>query len=706
MTLQDLAIAIELKMQGRMSYDAKYLKDADSEHLAVLIAEAVQISITSDRPMVGTCAAVGKTVRQELGLPKDGILNYKGGKFLLATMFDLGIVDLYDKRAKKAKYTSKFIKITDWTKFDSIVACITKEKSAYVMPSSTPYEPWTSTTHPKLDKMIRKGSSETLGKLSQAKTPMLFDVLNGKMSTAFQVNDRVLKVYNALMLSDHECFEHNSPFLTKSQANGKRMEATEVGKAAMQLQGAPFYHGYNFDFRGRIYPTSGYFHEQSSDNAKGLLLLDKKVELGEYGYNWLLIHAANCWGEDKLNLNDRIQYSLNNLDKWMNWAIAPMSDLSWTQASSCWSFLSTIMEILSARISGDVTSFNSGLICYIDGTTNGSQHLTALVRDKSIAHHVNLVPTELPGDLYTLVGDTSYASIKALVDTGLNELFVKHRAKLIDLQKEIQAAKSPEDVSEAWDTITAYREEYKDEIKSVAPQFWLQITKASQRRKIAKRNVMTLGYGSETAGFSDQLREDCPKMCDELKFIEAPWSWFMAELNYANCVKELPGPAAMLGLLKQLAIQANARDEQLAWTVPGSNFPAVQSYYVPESKQIKDTWAGVDFRPRINLPQVMKLCKKSQKQGASPNVIHSFDAAHLTMTCYASDFQTVTIHDSFGCAAGNMADLFEIVRIQWVAFYTLDPLKCLLTEQGALELTPATGDLEHEAILDSEFAFS
>jgi DNA-directed RNA polymerase len=101
-----------------------------------------------------------------------------------------------------------------------------------------------------------------------------------------------------------------------------------------------------------------------------------------------------------------------------------------------------------------------------------------------------------------------------------------------------------------------------------------------------------------------------------------------------------------------------------------------------------------------------KLDKRAQKTGAAPNLVHSFDAAHLTTTVTSCPFPVTTIHDSFGCHAGNMEDLFRIVRETFVSFYETNPLEQVLEQVGASELIPEKGDLDLTAILDSDFAFA
>ena len=64
------------------------------------------------------------------------------------------------------------------------------------------------------------------------------------------------------------------------------------------------------------------------------------------------------------------------------------------------------------------------------------------------------------------------------------------------------------------------------------------------------------------------------------------------------------------------------------------------------------------------------------------------------MTCAGVDFPTATVHDSFGCTAGDMDVLFEVVRGKFVEFYETDPIRQILVENESEDLMPEPGDLD------------
>jgi DNA-directed RNA polymerase len=101
-----------------------------------------------------------------------------------------------------------------------------------------------------------------------------------------------------------------------------------------------------------------------------------------------------------------------------------------------------------------------------------------------------------------------------------------------------------------------------------------------------------------------------------------------------------------------------------------------------------------------------KHSKKKQSQGASPNAIHSLDAAHLMLAVHRADFPVTTIHDSFGCLLGDMADLFIIIRETFVELYKADPLSSIMIDIEGDISNVELGSLDITLILDSEYAFA
>jgi len=129
---------------------------------------------------------------------------------------------------------------------------------------------------------------------------------------------------------------------------------------------------------------------------------------------------------DKIPLNHRVNWSLDNEEILISYADNPKVNQGWMKADSPWQFLAACIELRNFRVWQENIwkknkqvireyDFYSSLECYIDGSNNGSQHLSALTKDEVTAPHVNLVPLDLPGDLYKYVADNVWDHLKDIV---------------------------------------------------------------------------------------------------------------------------------------------------------------------------------------------------------------------------------------------------------------------------------------------------
>lgn len=153
----------------------------------------------------------------------------------------------------------------------------------------------------------------------------------------------------------------------------------------------------------------------------------------------------------------------------------------------------------------------------------------------------------------------------------------------------------------------------------------------------------------------------------------------------------------------------------LSWIVPITNFPVVQHYtegvvrkryiqYGPPKGPRKSTGY---FENTLQLAVCFiedKLPSRGkQAQGASPNAIHSLDAAHLMLVTTRAPFPVTTIHDSYGCLLADMPQLFTIVRETFVELYEANPLERLMQDVGGT--FNDVGTLDITLVKDSEYAF-
>ncbi len=116
-------------------------------------------------------------------------------------------------------------------------------------------------------------------------------------------------------------------------------------------------------------------------------------------------------------------------------------------------------------------------------------------------------------------------------------------------------------------------------------------------------------------------------------------------------------------------------------------------------------------------PGTGPLLKRKQKDSIAPNIIHSFDAAHMMLSISAAQDYGVThhavIHDSFGTHAADMPLLLRAIRNEFAWIYSEDWMARLQDDFRAsvgpdvpLVDPPTMGDFEVEETLDAEYFFA
>ena len=142
---------------------------------------------------------------------------------------------------------------------------------------------------------------------------------------------------------------------------------------------------YYLDFRGRKYAATAFFSEQGPDLARGLLLRADSKVIGEQGFFWLMISIANNWAgdidglsTDKIPLNERVYWSLDNEEILLSYAENPKVNQGWMQAAKPWQFLAACFELKKAREweaqGNDLYEYASRIEVSIDGSTNGKDN--------------------------------------------------------------------------------------------------------------------------------------------------------------------------------------------------------------------------------------------------------------------------------------------------------------------------------------------
>lgn len=686
--------------------------------------------------------AIGHNIRNKYKLKRDSALAAKTGAFMLYTFESLGYLQIVLGQGSKGHATYIVQVLNDdaicnlWNNLDPS----TIEK----LPSEKPYDAWVSSRHSTGVWLVKTGNKGVLENISLQSHSILFDCVNKAQATGWKINKDIYNIHSWALRNKTEAFSDIWELQNPEARATKLREAKAIGDIAKKFLDKSLYHLYYYDFRGRKYVATAYLHEQGSDLARGLLLRDKAKPLTKEGFWWLMVAIASLWAgdagrednakTDKIPLKDRYLWAIDNEEILLSYAESPKVNQGWMKADSPWQFLAACIELMKFRIwqmnvyelNKDLTGefdYHSNLCIYVDGSNNGSQHLSALTKDEIIAPHVNLVPSDLPGDLYKYVGEHVWDHLKqelALMSPEEIADCEKFIDNLIEIKKQINNAEPKSDFRKALvEKIKKFKEENEYLLNISAPVFWARIKDTKHRRKIVKRNVMTIPYGGTAYGLGQQVIDDARKHnIDLLMYMEHKWGAYLGRETFNDCRVSLERPMQLLKVFEEAGRKAEQNGDFLSWTVPITNFPVVQNY---TEGQVKKIW--VQYGPPQGLRnstgyydntlqlsicfiEDVKPSKGKQSQGASPNIIHSLDAAHLALTVYKADFDVTTIHDSFGCLAADMPKLFTLLRETFLELYRHDPLSSVMKDIGGNINEVKFGNLDLNLILDSEYCFS
>jgi DNA-directed RNA polymerase len=471
--------------------------------------------------MAEIISAIGHGVRDKAGLKKNSALAAKAGAFILYTFEVLGYLHTLKGRAGNG-HSTYLIEVDDEEGLSLLWSKLEADKTEK-LPSLTPHVPWLSTKHSTGARLVKTQDKGVLQELSIENCPLVYESVNRSQQVGWRVNEEIYEIYTWALRNKTDAFSDIWEIQNPQAKASKTREAKAVGDIAKRFLGKTFYHLYYLDFRGRKYPATAYFHEQGTDLSKGLLLREDKAPIGEQGYYWLLISIASNWAgdagredglkTDKIPLNDRVYWALDNEEILLSYVENPKVNQGWMKADKPWQFLAACNEWLNLirwqeahtghkvlGYDGEVTisdpdyedySYESHLECYIDGSNNGSQHLSALTRDDVTAPHVNLVPSDLPGDLYKYVADHVWETIDKEKDELTRREFKACESvidTLADEKTQINLAPlKSERRKELIEDLIKFKRAEAETIGKAACVFWSNVKDAKHRRKVVKR---------------------------------------------------------------------------------------------------------------------------------------------------------------------------------------------------------------------------
>jgi len=475
-----------------------------------------------------------------------------------------------------------------------------------------------------------------------------------------------------------------------------------------------FYTPMNCDWRGRVYALP-HFNFQREDRVRALFQFAEGEPIGEDGYYWLKVHVANCGDFDKISkrpLAERVAWCDENWSKICAIVTSPLKAPDfvgptlgemWLAADKPFLFLSSCFELVDAITEGP--SYVAHLPVSFDGSCSGLQHLAGMTRAPEGAL-VNLIPQELPQDVYATVAER----VKARIIADLEHEPESIEDKAVERSRNIRA------------------------MAALALAYGVD-------RKMCKRNVMTYAYSSKKFGMAQQLQVDLMDPLDQetlegqheqhpffpfatgSKDYPSPAARYLAS-HIFDCIEEvveLPGRA--MKYLQKLARAMAHEGKPLRWTTP-VGIQWINRYHDPKLKRV-EMWlhdGGVRMRSTVSVAvgDENDINKDRAANGVAPNFVHALDAAHLLLVAIAAAregiVQIATVHDSFGCLPSRARRFNQIIREQFAEMYETHDVLAEVLQQAKCDLTQANwdklpegleyGNLNIKDILNADFAFA
>ena len=476
--------------------------------------------------------------------------------------------------------------------------------------------------------------------------------------------------------SDFETNEESSKLWKQSAARiydrrvsqiSRRLLVSKLLFIADKLKTSRFFYPSQVDFRGRIYNIPSFLGIQGPDMSRGLLTFSRpELISNDEDAFWLGIQGANTFGNDKVTLEERFSWAKDFSNTADRVASDPLGNIEyWRDADSPWQFLAWCFEWAEYAATGRV---KSTLPVNMDASNNGLQILSMLMRDEYGCHATNVTPTDTPSDIYRVVSD-----------------------------KVIQRL--------------------KDDTGTPIAHDWLSF---GVDRKLAKRPTMVWPYGGTFYScqayvddwFSDSLRKE-GKISPFQESVRHAATGYLSKHLWASINEVLIKPKECMKWLQDVAGTLAKENKPISWVTP-TGFPVLQSYKNSRAQNVSSNINGVATHVKW-YSDADTISVRRQKQGISPNFVHSLDASCLTRSVLSANTEGIydfsMIHDSYGTHSNKCPLFGSVLRNSFSEIFSKnlldDFMMQVLTEHPRLEILPppVSGDADITKVIDSKYFF-
>lgn len=456
------------------------------------------------------------------------------------------------------------------------------------------------------------------------------------------------------------------------------------------------------DNRGRLYPKSAYFHYQGSELAKALILFarpDTIKRTDREAIEYLKAYGATCFG----NGLNRKSYSvrLEWVEKHWNEILEfDKSDLV-NKADEKYLFLSFCLEMRrfdNYLNNENIYEFKTYLPIQLDGTCNGFQHLALLSNETKLFESLNLFEAKKsddPKDFYEHIIKSINIYLESLIastKSKINELEYLVRENKENYLQQSNTEQSPHAIE-----YTNRIEQIcnlKDKIESLGRLLNLGLSRSN-----IKPAVMTKPYNAKDKSLVSYIKdtlifdhsEDIIITNKEGEKVKFTRGWYKIQdysKNYVNhsdiellvnCLNEIlylnyPRIKQLTIYLNEIGKILNKLNLPIVWRLP-NGLMVSQKYMLKHTKQVKP-FSYLKTSLTLTITDKVKIDKSKQLTALMPNLVHSLDAATLSLL-YNSFYNSVdnnvnfySVHDCYGVTAKYVDLLISLLRTIYINLYS------------------------------------
>lgn len=497
---------------------------------------------------------------------------------------------------------------------------------------------------------------------------LVYDLVNGIARTPYRVNTELLnfiiKNRHLDLLLDKDV-PHKFEGVVKRTKYQDSVYKSHVSKILLQEnildiatlygQFSKFYFPVRIDMRGRLYCTPAYFHYQSNELAKALILfaVPGEIDRGDnVAIDYLKIYGANLFGGSVSKKSNalKVKWVEDNHDNIVNFD----NGILLKQVKDKLLFLAFCMEykrMTDVFASGKVQTFATYLPIQLDATCNGFQHMALLSNEVLLFKELNLTKgKDQPNDFYNFVlhklNDKLEQHIKegCTVDEG-NKGNYERLFRVIWDRKDIKKAIMTMPYNASKRRMKGFITDNLQVLEDYKPDVIEYTSNGKQEVR---------WYGTTRSVDNVVNDNDITLLCN---------------LIHDVILKDFDKIRNLCAYLKVMGTIFNKLGLPIMWSLP-NGLNITQSYLSTRTHPIKP-FNHQKITLNLRVTDRNKLDKNRQIRSFMPNLIHSLDAASLTLLYnkflkISSDKLFFSIHDCFGVTASNVDNL----KIMLASVYT------------------------------------